>query len=72
MSRSRHHHARTKHSHVLHNLFESIEGLFVEASHRRQTSWAVLPMSDGHTLVGLAFHLRWANPAMTSVTPVHH
>jgi membrane-associated phospholipid phosphatase len=34
-------------------------GLLVEAYHRRHTRWAVLPMSDGHTTVGLALHLRW-------------
>jgi membrane-associated phospholipid phosphatase len=34
-------------------------GLLVEAYHRRHTRWAVLPMSDGRTTVGLALHLRW-------------
>ena len=34
-------------------------GVLVEASHRRHTPWAVLPMSDGRTMVGLAVHWRW-------------
>ena len=34
-------------------------GLLVEASHRRHTPWAVLPMSDGRTMVGLAVYWRW-------------
>jgi membrane-associated phospholipid phosphatase len=34
-------------------------GLLVETAQRRQAPWTVLPMSDGHTMVGLAFHLRW-------------
>jgi membrane-associated phospholipid phosphatase len=34
-------------------------GLLVETYHRRQSPWAVLPMSDGHAMVGLALHWRW-------------
>ena len=34
-------------------------GFLVEAYHRRHPPWAVLPMSDGRTMVGLAFHWRW-------------
>jgi len=34
-------------------------GFLVEAYHRRHTPWAVLPMSDGRTMVGLAVHWRW-------------
>jgi PAP2 superfamily len=34
-------------------------GLLVETYQRRHSPWVVLPMSDGHTMVGLAFHLRW-------------
>jgi membrane-associated phospholipid phosphatase len=34
-------------------------GLLVETYHRRHAPWALLPMSDGDTMVGLAFHLRW-------------
>jgi membrane-associated phospholipid phosphatase len=33
-------------------------GLVVETYQRRQSPWAVLPMGDGHTMAGLAFHLR--------------
>jgi membrane-associated phospholipid phosphatase len=34
-------------------------GLLVETYHRRRAPWALLPMSDGYTMVGLALHLRW-------------
>jgi membrane-associated phospholipid phosphatase len=34
-------------------------GLLVETYHRRRAPWALLPMSDDATMVGLAFHLRW-------------
>src|SRR5262245_9343272 len=34
-------------------------GLLMEASDRRHTTWAVLCMSDGRTMVGLAFHWRF-------------
>jgi membrane-associated phospholipid phosphatase len=34
-------------------------GVLVEAAHRRQSAWTVLPMSDGRTMVGLALHVRW-------------
>lgn len=33
-------------------------GILVETSQRRQPTWALLPMSDGHSTVGLALHLR--------------
>jgi membrane-associated phospholipid phosphatase len=34
-------------------------GLLVETYQRRHSPWVVLPMSDGHTMVGLALHVRW-------------
>jgi membrane-associated phospholipid phosphatase len=34
-------------------------GLLVETSQRRHAAWAVLPMGDGRTMVGLALHLRF-------------
>ena len=33
-------------------------GVLVEVAQRRQPTWALLPMSDGHTTVGLMFQLR--------------
>jgi membrane-associated phospholipid phosphatase len=33
-------------------------GILVEMSQRRQPRWALLPMSDGHAMLGLALHLR--------------
>jgi hypothetical protein len=34
-------------------------GVFVETAQRRHAPWTVLPISDGRTMVGLAFHWRW-------------
>ena len=34
-------------------------GLLVEAYERHQSSWALLPMSEGRTMAGLALHLRF-------------
>jgi PAP2 superfamily len=34
-------------------------GVLVETYHRRHSPWAVLPISDGRTMVGIALHLRW-------------
>jgi membrane-associated phospholipid phosphatase len=33
-------------------------GILVEMAQRRQPNWALLPMSDGHDMIGLALHLR--------------
>ena len=34
-------------------------GLLVETYERHQSRWALLPMSDSHTMAGLALHLRF-------------
>jgi membrane-associated phospholipid phosphatase len=33
-------------------------GILVEMAQRRRPNWALLPMSDGHAMLGLALHLR--------------
>ena len=34
-------------------------GMLVETYQRHQSSWALVPMSDGRTMAGLALHLHW-------------
>jgi hypothetical protein len=34
-------------------------GILVETYQRHQSRWALLPMSDGHTMAGVALFLRW-------------